>query len=145
MGDIKSMKDVKIFISGDILYIYKVKSNGDIHVVAVEEDTSYEYSIRTISLKNKDSLVGEELEEYIIYAISDKQSKLKAQELSKDEVYSEVDDIIDEMSKEDTVRVLNTFVLPEKKQTPVESILADILKLSYKERSDVLIALLDMM
>ena len=139
------MKDVKIFISGDILYIYKVKSNGDIYVVAVEEDTSYEYSIRTISLKNKDSLVGEDLEEYIIYAISDKQSKLKAQELSKDEVYSEVDDIIDEMSKEDTVRVLNTFVLPEKKQTPVESILADILKLSYKERSDVLIALLVMM
>lgn len=139
------MQDVKIFISGDILYIYKLKSDGEVYVVAVEEDASIGYSIRYISLVNKSNLTGEELEEYIIFAISNNSPKLKAQELSTDEVYSEVDEMIDDMSKEDTVRVLNTFVLPERKQTPVESILADILKLSYKERSDVLIALLDMM
>lgn len=137
------MKDFKIFISEGVLYIYKKKKSGEIQVVAVEEDIEEGYIVKTKLLDT--SLTGQELEKYIVYAMSNYKPDVKASELSSKEVYDKVDNMTEGMSKDDTVAVLNTFVLPEKKKTPVESILADILKLSYKERSDVLVALLDMM
>lgn len=131
------MKDVKLFIDGFILYIYKAMKDGRIYVVAVE-DEDIGYSVRNITLET--NLTGQELERYIVYAMANYKPEESIEELSKDEVYDEVDNIGIVDSK-----VLDLFVVPEKKQTPVESILADILQLSYKERSDVLIALLDMM
>lgn len=142
MGDIRRMKKFKLFINEDILYIYKQCNNG-VYVVAVEENSVDGYNVKSMSIET--SLSGQELEEYIAYAMSNYKPDEKAVELSTNEVYEKVDDMIDDMSKSDAEAVIKPFVLPEKKKSPVESILTDILQLSYKERSDVLVALLDMM
>ena len=142
MGDARKMKKFKIFINDDVLYIYKPCGKG-VYVVAVEENDLEGYNVKNMSIET--NLSGQELEQHIVYAMSNYKPDERATELSTTEVYEKVDDMIDDISKSDAETVLKPFVLPEKKKTPVESILADILQLTYKERSDVLVALLDMM
>lgn len=132
------MRNIKLFIDGDSLYIYKFKSTGKIYVVSVE-DSEDGYSIKNLTLET--NLTGQELEKYIVYSFANYKPEVTATDLTKDEVYDTIKDI---GAVPDT-NLLNPFILPEKKQTPVESILEQILQLSYKERSDVLVALLDMM
>lgn len=138
-----SMRGFKIFINEDVLYIYKVQKDNSVYVVAVEESTTEGYTVKNMTLQT--DLYGQELEKYIVYALSTYKPEVKIQELSTKEVYDKVDDMIEDISKQDAVAVLDTFVLPEKKQSTTQSILADILQLSYKERSEILVALIDMM
>lgn len=132
------MKNTKIFIDNDSLFIYKFKNNNNVCVTSVE-DSEDGYTVKSMCLST--SLTGQKLEDFIVESFANHKPEIKATELEGKEVY----DVVEDIGIMPNTDLLKPFILPQKKQTPVESVLEQIMQLSYKERSDVLVALLDMM
>lgn len=134
------MEDIKTFINENILYIYKVYQDGCVFVISIlKEKEGYTAKAEIIENNNEST---SELEKNItegIAATKDVKFNQSKEDLCR--VLSSSMDI--PINQAETI--LSTFVIPEKKQTNVQSILADILNLSYKERSEILVALIDMM
>lgn len=135
------MKDIRMFIQDSILYLYD-RSNSRVGLSTVvvcvgrQDDNMYFVKSKEIDIgKIKTS----KLEKILVKELSTESVKY----LNKEKISSYIKGLLD--VEDLSLDLALSVISPDVYETKVQKILKEVLTLSYKERSDLLLAIADML
>lgn len=135
------MKDIRMFIQDSVLYLYdrsnsRVGLNTVVVCVGRQDDNMYFVKSKEIDIgKIKTS----KLEKILVKELSTESVKY----LNKDKISSYIKGLLD--VEDLSLDLALSVISPDVYETKVQKILKEVLTLSYKERSDLLLAIADML